>query len=64
MNVETLLNTGLRNLWYPVLPAWRLQAAPLQDAVAWLETYRRFWEDGFDRLEARLEATEKGPGHG
>jgi DNA-binding transcriptional ArsR family regulator len=42
----------------------RLQAAPLQDAVDWLETYRRFWEDGFDRLEARLRATEKGPGHG
>ena len=42
----------------------RLQAAPLQDAVDWLETYRRFWEDGFDRLEARLRATEQGPGHG
>ena len=42
----------------------RLQAAPLQDAVDWLETYRRFWEDSFDRLEARLRATEQGPGHG
>jgi DNA-binding transcriptional ArsR family regulator len=42
----------------------RLQAAPLQDAVDWLETHRRFWEDGFDRLEARLRATEQGPGHG
>ena len=42
----------------------RLQAAPLQDAVDWLETYRRFWEDGFDRLEARLRATKQGPGHG
>ena len=42
----------------------RLQAAPLQDAVDWLETYRRFWEDGFDHLEARLRATEQGPGHG
>jgi DNA-binding transcriptional ArsR family regulator len=42
----------------------RLQATPLQDAVDWLETYRRFWEDGFDRLEARLRATEQGPGHG
>ena len=42
----------------------RLQAAPLKDAVDWLETYRRFWEDGFDRLEARLRATEQGPGHG
>jgi DNA-binding transcriptional ArsR family regulator len=42
----------------------RLQAAPLEDAVDWLETYRQFWEDGFDRLEARLRATGKGPGHG
>ena len=42
----------------------RLQAAPLQDAVDWLETYRRFWEHSFDRLEARLRATEQGPRHG
>ena len=39
----------------------RLQAVPLQDAVDWLERYRRFWEDGFDRLEARLRAPEDGP---
>jgi DNA-binding transcriptional ArsR family regulator len=42
----------------------RLQAAPLKDAVNWLETYRRFWEGGFDRLEVRLQATEEGPGNG
>jgi len=42
----------------------RLQAAPLKDAVDWLETYRRFWEDSFDRLEARLRAAEQGPRHG
>jgi len=29
MNSETLLNTGLRNLWYPVVPSWRLHDAPL-----------------------------------
>ncbi len=29
MNLDTLLNTGLRNLWYPVLPSWRLHQAPL-----------------------------------
>jgi phenylpropionate dioxygenase-like ring-hydroxylating dioxygenase large terminal subunit len=29
MTPETLLNTGLRNFWYPVVPSWRLQAAPL-----------------------------------
>jgi DNA-binding transcriptional ArsR family regulator len=42
----------------------RLQAAPLKDAADWLQTYRRFWEESFDRLEARLQATEKGPADG
>jgi DNA-binding transcriptional ArsR family regulator len=32
----------------------RLEGAPLKEAVDWLERYRRFWEAGFDRLEARL----------
>ena len=32
----------------------RLASAPLKEAVDWLERYRRFWEAGFDRLEARL----------
>ena len=36
----------------------RLQAAPLKDAVDWLETYRRFWETSFDRLDARLREPE------
>jgi DNA-binding transcriptional ArsR family regulator len=42
----------------------RLQGAPLGDAVAWLESYRRFWDSGFDRLEARLRTTEKGAENG
>jgi DNA-binding transcriptional ArsR family regulator len=42
----------------------RLQGAPLKDAVEWLERYREFWEGSFDRLEARLRATEKGPPNG
>ena len=42
----------------------RLQAAPLKDAVEWLETYRQFWEGSFDRLEARLQATEEGSANG
>ena len=32
----------------------RLESAPLKEAVDWLERYRRFWEAGFDQLEARL----------
>lgn len=38
----------------------RLEGAPLKDASDWLERYRRFWEAGFDRLEARLQAKKKG----
>jgi DNA-binding transcriptional ArsR family regulator len=37
----------------------RLEAAPLKDAVDWLERYRRFWEGSFDTLEARLRTSER-----
>ena len=42
----------------------RLQGAPLKEAVDWLEQYRLFWQGSFDRLEARLHATKKGPANG
>ena len=42
----------------------RLRGAPLEEAVEWLEKYRPFWQGGFDRLDERLQATEKGPEHG
>jgi DNA-binding transcriptional ArsR family regulator len=32
----------------------RLQEAPLQEAVEWLEKYRLLWEGSFDRLDERL----------
>jgi DNA-binding transcriptional ArsR family regulator len=32
----------------------RLVAAPLQEASAWLEQYRRFWETSFQRLDDLL----------
>jgi DNA-binding transcriptional ArsR family regulator len=34
----------------------RLRGAPLKDATDWLSSYRRFWEDSFDRLDERLRA--------
>jgi DNA-binding transcriptional ArsR family regulator len=34
----------------------RLEAAPLEEAVVWLETYRRFWTASFDRLDERLQS--------
>jgi DNA-binding transcriptional ArsR family regulator len=40
----------------------RLEAAPLRDLAGWLETYRRFWDQSFDRLEAYLkELQERNP---
>lgn len=42
----------------------RLVGAPLKDAVEWIESYRGFWEGSFDRLEARLQPTEKGSENG
>ena len=42
----------------------RLRGAPLKEAVDWLEKYRPFWQGSFDRLDERLQATEKGPEDG
>jgi len=36
---------------------WRpcsLNAEPLKEASAWIEEYRKFWEQSFDRLDAYL----------
>jgi DNA-binding transcriptional ArsR family regulator len=33
----------------------RLQAAPLKDVTEWLDRYRRFWEESFERLDALIE---------
>jgi DNA-binding transcriptional ArsR family regulator len=33
----------------------RIEAAPMKDAVDWLEKYRKFWEASYGRLDALLE---------
>ncbi len=38
----------------------RLEAAPLRDLAGWLESYRRFWDQSFDRLDAYLKELQKG----
>ena len=43
---------------------WRrceLKAEGLRAAADWIETYRRFWETQFERLEAYLERTAPPP---
>jgi DNA-binding transcriptional ArsR family regulator len=37
----------------------RLDAAPLQGISDWLDDYREFWEQRFDRLEAYLAEIQK-----
>jgi sugar-specific transcriptional regulator TrmB len=32
----------------------RLEAGPLKDVARWVERYRQFWEQSFDRLEDYL----------
>jgi DNA-binding transcriptional ArsR family regulator len=38
----------------------RLEGAPLEEAVDWLEKYRVFWQGSFERLDERLQTTENG----
>ncbi len=33
----------------------KLEARPLQHAAVWVEHYRQFWEQGFDRLDDYLK---------
>lgn len=37
----------------------RLRGAGLKEAAGWVEQYRVFWEESFDRLDAYLKETRK-----
>ena len=36
----------------------KLQAAPMKQASQWIEEYRRFWEERFDRLDEYLQTLQ------
>ncbi|WP_329110581.1 metalloregulator ArsR/SmtB family transcription factor [Micromonospora sp. NBC_01699] len=41
---------------------WRsssLNAEPLQEATAWMEHYRQFWDTNFERLDAHLRRIQQ-----
>jgi DNA-binding transcriptional ArsR family regulator len=38
----------------------RIEAGPLKDAAQWLEHYRRFWDESFDRLDEYLDELQSG----
>ncbi|KSV78689.1 metalloregulator ArsR/SmtB family transcription factor [Ensifer sp. ENS08] len=46
-----LISRGREAQWRPC----KLEAAPLKDVNSWLDGYRRFWEQKFDRLDAYLQ---------
>ncbi len=45
-----LIQRGREAQWRPC----RLQAAPLKNVADWIEQYRQFWEERFDRLDDYL----------
>ena len=51
-----LIVRGREAQWRPC----RLQAGPLKEAAAWIEDYRRFWEERYDRLEDLLRDVQTG----
>ncbi len=50
-----LIARGREAQWRPC----RLAAGPLKDAADWLDHYRRFWDESFDRLEDYLRELQK-----
>jgi len=56
-----LISRGREAQWRPC----RLEAQPLQIVADWVEQYRRFWEQSFDRLDdylKKLQAKEEEDG--
>ena len=50
-----LITQGRAAQWRPC----RLEATPLKDAADWLEHYRRFWNESFDRLGEHLRELQR-----
>ena len=51
-----LVSRGRTAQWRPV----RLEGAPLRELASWLEHYRKFWDEGFDKMDALLKDLTKG----
>ena len=59
-NIKVLENAGLvsRGKDAQRRPV-RIEAAPMAEAVGWLEHYRRFWEQSYARLDTLLEELQR-----
>lgn len=49
-----LVSQGREAQWRPC----RLEAKPLKDAADWIDHYRRYWEQSFDRLDDYLREVQ------
>ena len=49
-----LIERGREAQWRPA----RLQPEPLREVNEWMEPYRRFWEQSFDRLDEYLRTLQ------
>jgi len=54
-----LIARGRAAQWRPC----RLRAVPLKEAADWVEEYRRFWEEGFVRLDEYLQEIQMKEGN-
>ena len=52
-----LISQSREAQWRPC----RLEAAPMREAVQWMEPYRRHWEQRFDRLDDYLRTMARKP---
>lgn len=52
-----LIARGREAQWRPC----ELEAAPLKDIAGWVEHYRQFWEQSFDRLDDYLRELKQKP---
>jgi len=50
-----LIVRGREAQWRPC----RLDAGPLKDVAAWVDHYKKFWEESFDRLDSYLRELQK-----
>jgi DNA-binding transcriptional ArsR family regulator len=49
-----LIARGREAQWRPC----RLDGEPLRDVADWMEKYRRFWDESFDRLDDYLQSIQ------
>jgi DNA-binding transcriptional ArsR family regulator len=50
-----LISRGRRAQWRPC----RLEAKPLEEVAEWVETYRKYWDESFDRLDDYLQELQR-----